>query len=68
MSNWKKIFIDDIETIYSVSDEGEVRNDEKGTLLKLGLQQGYLHVGLSLGHGKTYVMELIFIIKVLDGR
>ena len=58
MSNWKKIFIDDIETIYSVSDEGEVRNDEKGTLLKLGLQQGYLHVGLSLGHGQMKRMRV----------
>ncbi len=48
MSNWKKIVIDDEITNYSVSDEGEVRNDNNNTLLKLGLQQGYLHVGLSI--------------------
>lgn len=48
MSNWKKIIIDNEVTNYSVSDIGEVRNDLTNTLLKLGLQQGYLHVGLTI--------------------
>ena len=33
MKNWKKIFIDGNETIYSVSTEGEVRNDIRNTIL-----------------------------------
>jgi hypothetical protein len=41
---WKKIIYDDIETDYSVSDDGKVRNDITNKELKLRTQQGYKHV------------------------
>lgn len=43
---WKKIIIDEIETNYSVSENGEVRNDITNKLLSQRVQQGYKHVGL----------------------
>ena len=57
MSEWKKIIIDNKETNYSVSDKGEVRNDVTTLPMKLGLQQGYLHVGLAIG-GKVKRMRV----------
>lgn len=48
---WKKIIIDGKESMYSVSDQGRVRNDERNTYLKLQMQNEYLRVSLSLGHG-----------------
>lgn len=48
---WKKIIISNIETIYSVSDDGQVRNDDRGTILKQGKEYEYRMVGLSLGNG-----------------
>lgn len=50
---WKKIIIDDVATNYSVSDEGDVRNDITNRLMTLSLQQGYCHVGLAMGGGKA---------------
>lgn len=49
---WRKIIIDDYETIYSVSSKGQVRNDVRRTLLKQSTEQEYKVVGISLGHGK----------------
>lgn len=45
---WKKIFIDEKETNYSVSDIGDVRNDLTNRVLSHRLQQGYHHVTLSI--------------------
>lgn len=45
---WKKLIIDGKETLYSISDIGEVRNDNRGTLLKLYEEQGYKTVGLHI--------------------
>lgn len=45
---WKKILFEGKETIYSVSDIGEIRNDNTGKLLKLSMQQGYYQVTLSI--------------------
>ena len=52
MEIWKKIFIDEEETNYSVSNLGQVRNDISGKILSQRIQQGYKHVTLSLGNGK----------------
>ena len=41
---WKKIVYDNIETNYSVSENGEVRNDKTNYILKPAIQQGYAHV------------------------
>lgn len=41
---WKKIYYNNIETNYSISDIGEVRNDITGYILKPTIQQGYAHV------------------------
>lgn len=41
---WKKIYYNNIETNYSISDIGEVRNDITGYILKPAIQQGYAHV------------------------
>lgn len=48
MENWKKIFIDEKETNYSVSNLGNVRNDNTKKLLSQRTQQGYKHVTLSI--------------------
>lgn len=45
---WKKIIIEGIETQYSISNKGEVRNDNTNYLLKLAKQQGYNQVTLSI--------------------
>lgn len=41
---WKKIYYEDIETNYSISDAGEVKNDTTNYILKPAIQQGYAHV------------------------
>lgn len=43
---WKKIIDNNIETNYSVSDNGEIKNDKSGKLLSQRTQQGYKHVTL----------------------
>ena len=43
---WKKIYYDDLETNYSVSETGQVRNDITNYILKPAIQQGYAHVTL----------------------
>lgn len=44
---WKKIFIDNKETFYSISNYGEVRNDSTGTLLQGSIaNNGYKMVHL----------------------
>lgn len=48
---WKKIIISGIETIYSVSSNGEVRNDERNTLLTQQSDNEYKTVSLSIGNG-----------------
>lgn len=45
---WKKIFYDNIETNYSVSDDGQVRNDVTNHILSQRVQQGYHHVTISV--------------------
>lgn len=45
---WEKIIINNEETYYSVSDEGQVRNDNTGKILKQQIQNGYCHCGLSI--------------------
>lgn len=51
MVQWKKIIINNIETIYSVSSNGQVRNDETGRILKQSQCNEYRRIGLSLGYG-----------------
>lgn len=46
--NWKKIIIDDIETNYSISDSGQVKNNITNLTLSLQEQQGYKHTTLSI--------------------
>ena len=41
---WKKVYYENIETDYSVNDEGLVRNDKTNYILKNSIQQGYCHV------------------------
>jgi len=45
---WKKLIINGEETLYSVSDIGEIRNDNRGKLLSQGTEQGYKTVGLHI--------------------
>ena len=52
MLEWKKIIIDGIETNYSVSNEGEVKNDKTNRKMTLGFHQGYRTVGLKV-NGKN---------------
>lgn len=48
---WKKIIIDGIETIYSVSNQGEIRNDVRNRLLNLSTEYEYKVASISLGQG-----------------
>lgn len=48
---WKKIIIDGIETNYSISNDGQVRNDKTQKLLLLQMEYEYLVASISLGHG-----------------
>lgn len=48
---WKKIFVDGQETFYSVSSEGEVKNNKTGRLLNFSTEQEYKFAAISLGHG-----------------
>lgn len=43
---WKQIIIEGQETIYSISDEGQIRNNRTGYILKSYIQNGYCHVTL----------------------
>ena len=49
---WKKVFWNGQETIYSVSDTGEVKNDKTGRFLKQQTCNEYKKVAISIGHGK----------------
>ena len=43
---WKKIFIENIETNYSVNEIGEVKNNITNKILTPRIQQGYKHITL----------------------
>lgn len=45
---WKKLIIDGKETLYSISDTGEVRNDLRNSLLTQSTDYGYKTVGLHI--------------------
>lgn len=49
---WKKVIVDGQETIYSVSNTGEVRNDVRNTILSQHSEQEYKVVSISIGKGK----------------
>lgn len=49
---WKKIIINNQESIYSVSDNGQVRNDKTGRILKQRTSNEYCRVSLTMGHGQ----------------
>lgn len=51
MIKWKKIFYEGQELFYSVSTDGQVRNDNTGRILKQQQNNEYKKVALSLGHG-----------------
>lgn len=48
MSEWRKIIINGEETNYSVSDDGQVKNDITEKILSLTLQQGYQHITITV--------------------
>ena len=52
MIEWKKIFYNELETYYSVSTDGQVRNDITGRILKQQSKNEYKRVAISLGHGQ----------------
>ena len=49
---WKKIIIENKETIYSISNDGQVRNDNTNRILNLQTEYEYLVASISLGQGK----------------
>lgn len=51
MQQWKKIIIDGIETNYSISNDGMVRNDLRNTILTQQTEYEYQVVSISLGQG-----------------
>lgn len=52
MAQWKKIIIDNIETNYSVSTDGQVRNDQRNKILSLQDEYEYKVAAISLGQGE----------------
>lgn len=62
MEQWKKIIYNDIETFYSVSSLGQVRNDKTGRILKQQLTHEYKRVAISLGHGN---MKNVFVHRLV---
>lgn len=46
---WKKIYINENESNYSISDKGEIRNDITNKLLRPTVQYGYERVSLKYG-------------------
>lgn len=48
---WKDIYLNGVKTFYSISDDGQVRNNERNKILKFGSEQGYSMVNLSVGNG-----------------
>lgn len=52
MEIWKKIILEGIETFYSVSNKGQVRNDKSGRILKQQNSNEYKKVAISIGHGQ----------------
>lgn len=51
MIQWKKIIVNNQDTIYSVSSDGQVRNDNTGRILKQRSSNEYKKVSLSMGSG-----------------
>lgn len=45
---WKPIIIDDNITNYSVSDDGQIKNNKTNKILKQQIQNGYCHCSLSI--------------------
>lgn len=45
---WKKVIVDNIETNYSISSTGKLKNDTTGRLLKENLHNGYSHYTISI--------------------
>lgn len=62
MECWKIIIYDDIETCYSVSDTGIVKNNKTGRILKQSINNEYKRVSISLGHGK---MKNVFVHRLV---
>ena len=64
---WKKLIIDERETLYSVSDDGQVRNDKRNTLLKQNDEQGYKTVGLHINKkSKKYRVHRLVAMTWID--
>lgn len=62
MAVWKKIIVDGINTRYSVSDEGQVRNDERNKLLTLYDEYEYKVASIHLApniHKRKRVHRLV---------
>lgn len=45
---WKTIIVNNKETNYSISDNGEVKNNKTNKILKQQIQNGYCHCTLSI--------------------
>lgn len=64
---WKKLIIDGQETLYSVSDDGQVRNDSRNTLLRQNDEQGYKTVGLHINKkSKKYRVHRLVAMVWID--
>lgn len=64
---WKKIIVDEKETNYSISSEGNVRNDTNNRILTNSLQQGYHHVGLTIdGKLRRFRVHRLVAIAFID--
>jgi hypothetical protein len=49
---WKKIIFENKELNYSISDNGQVRNDKTGRILTNSLQNGYYSIRITIAPNK----------------
>lgn len=62
MEIWKQIIINGVETFYSVSTKGRVKNNKTGRILKQQDTHEYKRVAISLGYG---VMKNCFVHRLV---
>ena len=65
MITWKKIYLNEQESIYSVSDTAEVRNDKTGRILKQRSSNEYKRVSLTIL--QKYVEAIVKLPAIING-
>ncbi len=65
MITWKKIYLNEQKSIYSISDTGEVLNDKTGRILKQRSSNEYKRVSLTIL--QKYVEAIVKLPAIING-